>query len=377
MPAENYVRWFRDIRMADVPLVGGKNASLGEMYSALTAEGVRVPNGFALTAESYRRALTEAGAWEKLHKLLDGLDKTDVEGLAKRAAEAREIVYAATGGAWLREAIIAAYRMLEGELGKNVPVAVRSSATAEDLPTASFAGQHESYLNIRGASALFEACRRCFASIFTDRAIVYRIDNGFDHFKVFLSVGVMKMVRSDLAASGVIFTLDTESGFRDVVFITGAYGLGEYVVQGRVDPDEFYVHKPTFRKGHRCVLRRSMGGKERRLIYARRRSGTHDTATPKAERGRFCITDQEVMVLADYAIRIEDHYSQQAGHSMPMDLEWAHVSGFVQRVPGLQLLDAFDEEVSEFSINRVLDQDALDRDAGTGTSPPQGGHSSR
>ncbi len=323
MPAENFVRWFRDIHMTDVPLVGGKNASLGEMYSALTSEGVRVPNGFALTAESYRRALGDAGAWDKLHKLLDGVDKTDVSDLARRAAEAREIVYQATGVAWLRDAILAAYKTLEGELGNRGPVAVRSSATAEDLPTASFAGQHESFLNVRGPAALFEACRRCFASIFTDRAIVYRIDNGFDHFKVYLSVGVMKMVRSDAAASGVIFTLDTESGFRDVVFITGAYGLGEYIVQGRVDPDEFYVHKPTFREGHRTVLRRTLGGKQRRLIYARGRSGTHDTATTKAERERYCITDAEVMVLADYAIRIEDHYSRLAGHAVPMDIEWA------------------------------------------------------
>ncbi len=327
MPTENYVRWFKDIRNADVPLVGGKNASLGEMYSALTGEGVRVPNGFALTAESYRRALSEAGAWDKLHKVLDGVDKTDVEGLAKRAAEAREIVYQATAAPWLKEAILAAYRTLEGELGKGLSVAVRSSATAEDLPTASFAGQHESFLNVRGATALFEACRRCFASIFTDRAIVYRIDNGFDHFKVYLSVGVMKMVRSELAASGVIFTLDTETGFRDVVFITGAYGLGEYVVQGRVDPDEFYVHKPTFKAGFRAVLRRSLGGKDRRLVYARRRSGTHDTPTPKAERGKFCITDKEALVLADYAIKIEDHYTRLAGHPVPMDIEWAKDAG--------------------------------------------------
>ncbi len=221
MSAQEYVRWFREIRLEDVPLVGGKNASLGELYSTLASEGIRVPNGFALTAQSYRDALAGADAAGKLHRLLDGLDKTEVDALAKRAAEARQIVYDATGGDALREQIVASYRDLEKEYGSGVAVAVRSSATAEDLPTASFAGQHESFLNIRGETDLFEACRRCFASIFTDRAIVYRIDNGFDHFKVALSVGVMKMVRSDLAASGVIFTLDTESGFRDVVFITG------------------------------------------------------------------------------------------------------------------------------------------------------------
>ena len=202
---------------------------------------------------------------------------------------------------------------------------MRSSATAEDLPTASFAGQHESFLNVRGEADVIEACRRCFASIFTDRAIVYRIDNGFDHFKVALSVGVMKMVRSDLAASGVIFTLDTESGFRDVVFVTGAWGLGENIVQGKVDPDEFYVHKPTFRQGYRAVLSRSLGGKQMRLVYASGHgdASTRNLPTRKAERERFCLTDAEVLELADCAIRIEDHYSQLAGHPTPMDIEWA------------------------------------------------------
>ncbi len=232
MAVPNYVRWFNAIRLEDVPLVGGKNASLGELYSVLASEGVRVPNGFAVTAQSYRDALTAADAWGKLHRLLDGLGGGDVEALAERAAAARQIVYDATGGEDLRTQIAAAYRKLEEEYGAGVAVAVRSSATAEDLPAASFAGQHESFINVRGGSDVFEACRRCFASLFTDRSIVYRLDNGFDHFKVALSVGVMKMVRSDIASSGVIFTLDTESGFRDVVFITGAYGLGETIVRG-------------------------------------------------------------------------------------------------------------------------------------------------
>jgi pyruvate,water dikinase len=321
----SYVRWFGDLRNTDVPLVGGKNASLGEMYSALSTDGVKVPNGFALTAEAYRDALTHANAWDGLHRLLDGLDKSDVKLLGERAAQAREVIYAATGTERLRSVIVPAYRELEKQYGADVAVAVRSSATAEDLPTASFAGQHESFLHIRGETDLFEACRRCFASIFTDRAIVYRIDNGFDHFKVALSVGVMKMVRSDLASSGVIFTLDTESGFRDVVFITGAYGLGENVVQGNVDPDEFYVHKPTFRKGFRAVLRRSLGAKQMHMVYARRRGvgSTRNLSTPASDRDRFCITDADALTLADYAIRIEDHYSKVAGHPMPMDVEWA------------------------------------------------------
>ena len=323
MSTTDYVRWFSDIRLGDVALVGGKNASLGELYATLSGQGVRVPNGFALTAEAFRDALTATNAWQRLHQLLDNLDKRHVDILATRATEAREIVYRATATGPLREQVDRAYRQLESEYGANVAVAVRSSATAEDLPSASFAGQHESFLNVSGADDLFEACRRCFASIFTDRAISYRVDNGFDHFKVALSVGVMKMVRSDHAASGVMFTLDTESGFRDVVFVTGVYGLGENIVQGTVDPDEFYVHKPTFRAGCRAVLSRSLGRKQMRMIYADRGGGTKNVPVPEAERERYCIADAEVLELVDEAIKIEDHYSKNAGHPMPMDIEWA------------------------------------------------------
>jgi len=323
MAAITDIRWFRDIRLADVALVGGKNASLGELYSVLSEQGVHVPNGFVLTADAYRNALTEARARDRLHRLLDAVDKTRIDALARCAAEARAIVFDATGTDRLRQEIAESYRQVESDYGANVAVAVRSSATAEDLPTASFAGQHESFLNVRGATDLFEACRRCFASIFTDRAISYRIDNGFDHFKVALSVGVMKMVRADRAASGVVFTLDTESSFRDVVFITAVYGLGENIVQGTVDPDEFYVHKPTFRQGYRAVLSRSLGRKQMRMIYAREHGGTRNISVPRSVRERFCIDDAEVLKLADYAIRIEDHYSAKAGHLMPMDIEWA------------------------------------------------------
>jgi pyruvate,water dikinase len=323
MAMNDYVRWFSDIRLGDVALVGGKNASLGELYATLSSEGVRVPNGFALTAEAYRDALTAANAWQLLHPLLDNLDKRHVDILATRAAEAREIVYQATATGPLREQVDRAYRRLEAQYGATVAVAVRSSATAEDLPSASFAGQHESFLNVSGTDNLFEACRRCFASLFTDRAISYRVDNGFDHFKVALSVGVMKMVRSDRAASGVMFTLDTESGFRDVVFVTGVYGLGENIVQGTVDPDEFYVHKPTFRAGRRAVLSRSLGRKQMRMIYADRGGGIKNVPVSEAERERYCIADAEVLELADEAIKIEDHYSKNAGHPMPMDIEWA------------------------------------------------------
>ena len=323
MKSYGYVRWFKDIRLDDVPLVGGKTASLGELYGALSPQGVRVPNGFALTAAAYRDALTKAGAWEELRNLLSGLDKRRISDLAKRAAAARAIVYAATDCDELRHEVTEAYKQLEQEYGANVAVAVRSSATAEDLPTASFAGQHESFLNIRGPRDLMTACRRCFASLFTDRAISYRIDNGFDHFKVALSVAVMKMVRSDRAASGVIFTLDTESGFRDVVFVTGAYGLGENVVQGAVEPDEFYVHKPTFNAGFRAVLSRRLGRKDKRMVYARGRMTTRNVATSRTDRERFCIPDKDVLKLAQYAIAVENHYSKKSGRPTPMDVEWA------------------------------------------------------
>ncbi|GBE48032.1 phosphoenolpyruvate synthase [bacterium BMS3Bbin12] len=320
-----YLRFFRDIALADVPLVGGKNASLGEMYRELTPQGVKIPDGFAVTAEAYRYVLDHAQAWEGLRAALDGLDPDDMEDLARRARRAREIVYGAGLPEDLGREIRAAYGELRAEYGEDLSVAVRSSATAEDLPTASFAGQQDTYLNVRGEEGLLDACRRCFASLFTDRAIHYRIDQGFDHFKVALSIGVMKMVRSDLAASGVMFSLDTETGFRDVVFITAAYGLGENVVQGAVDPDEFYVHKPTFERGCRAVLRRTLGAKKIKMIYAhgRTREATRNVPTSPEERARFCIDDADVLTLTDYALKVERHYSAKAGHDRPMDMEWA------------------------------------------------------
>ena len=323
--SDNYIRWFKELGIGDIPLVGGKNASLGEMYRDLTPQGVKVPNGFAVTASAYRDMLSEAGAWDALKSALDGLDANDVDDLARRGARARAIIYAAPLSETLRAQILAAYQQLKAEYGEESSVAVRSSATAEDLPNASFAGQQETYLNISGEEQLLDACRRCFASLFTDRAIHYRIDNGFDHFKVALSIGIMKMVRSDLAASGVMFSLDTETGFRDVVFITGAYGLGENVVQGTVEPDEFYVHKPTFEQGHRSVLRRHLGSKKIKMIYATggSREMTRNVPVPEADRQGYCITDDDVMTLADYAIKVEKHYSAQSGHAKPMDMEWA------------------------------------------------------
>jgi pyruvate,water dikinase len=319
MNAPRYVRFFEEFGIEDVPLVGGKNASLGEMYRKLGNEGVLVPNGFATTADAYWRMLEAAGAGQQLRAALDGLDPSDVADLARRSKQAREIVYGAGLPEEVAGEVLAGYRRLQREYGEDVSLAVRSSATAEDLPTASFAGQQDTFLNIHGEQSLLDACRRCFASLFTDRAIHYRIDQGFDHFKVALSIGVMKMVRSDLASSGVMFSLDTESGFRDVVLITGAYGLGENVVQGAVDPDEFYVHKPTFAAGHRAVLRRMLGDKAVKMVFVEgsAKQTTRNIPAPKADREHFCLSDADVLELADYAIKIERHYGR------PMDMEWA------------------------------------------------------
>jgi pyruvate,water dikinase len=352
-----YVRLFEEISADDVPLVGGKNASLGEMYRALRPKGIRVPNGFAVTADAYRYVLDRAGAWDTLRSALDGLDPSDVAALAARGQRAREIVYRAPLPPDLQAEILNASHRLRQEYGAQLTVAVRSSATAEDLPAASFAGQHETYLNVGGESAVLEACRRCFASLFTDRAIHYRIDQGFDHFKVALSIGVMKMVRSDLAASGVIFSLDTESGFRDVVLVTAAYGLGENVVQGTVDPDEFYVHKPTLRQGFRAVLRRLLGRKQLTMIYGAddAAAATQNVATPETRRARFCITDDEVLRLADYALLIEEHYGARVGHDMPMDTEWAK-DGLDGR---LYVVQARPETVVSQKEGQVLEDYAL------------------
>ncbi|BEP38329.1 phosphoenolpyruvate synthase (plasmid) [Variovorax sp. V59] len=325
IPQASYIRWFSELGADDVPTVGGKNASLGEMYRALTPHGVHVPNGFAITADAYRRTLELAGALPRLREALAGLDVKDVDDLARRAQIAREIIYAATLPEALANEIRAAYAQLRAEYGADMTVAVRSSATAEDLPGASFAGQHETFLNISGEARLLDAVRLCFASLFKDRAIAYRVDNGFDHFQILQSVCVMQMVRSDRAASGVMFTLDTDSGFRDVVFITGAYGLGENVVQGTVDPDEFYVFKPTLKLGHRTVLRRKLGGKDVRMVYSKGagRESTCNLQTSQEDRARYCIGDADVLALADAAVAIEDHYSRRAGCPTPMDIEWA------------------------------------------------------
>ena len=325
MADTRYIRWFKELSLEDLGLVGGKNASLGEMFQQLTPLGVRIPDGYAVTAPAYRDALDAADAWPELHRLLDTLDKTDTDALARAGARAREIVYGAAMPQAVEQQLRQAWRELKAATGDTLSVAVRSSATAEDLPNASFAGQHDTYLNVHGEEMLIDAVKRCQASLFTDRAISYRVDNGFDHFKVFLSVAVMQMVRSDLASAGVMFTIDTESGHPDVVFITGAWGLGENVVQGAVDPDEFYVHKPTYVQGFRSVLRKTLGDKQVHMVYApgRTREPVINKPTPRADRKRYCLSDDDVLELAGAAIKIEDHYSQCAGKRRAMDIEWA------------------------------------------------------
>ena len=324
------VKWFNEIGIEDVAEVGGKNASLGEMYQTLSAEDVLVPNGFAITSTAYRYLLDENSAWEALHQKLDTLDVNDVDSLQKSGKACREIVYNCTIPEALKTDILKAYTKLKEEYGPSLSLAVRSSATAEDSPEASFAGQNDTYLNISNEEELLDAYKRCLASNFTDRSIHYKYDNGFDYLKVYLSVVVMKMVRSDIGASGVMFSLDTETGFEDVVFINAALGLGENVVQGTINPDAFYVHKPTYKQGFRTVLKRSLGSKEQKMIFTEKinldniaAEYTKNIPTTQKEQQNFCIGDEDVMVLAGYAIKVENHYSKKAGFHKPMDMEWA------------------------------------------------------
>ena len=318
------VAWFKDLSIDDVPLVGGKNASLGEMYRNLTPKGVSIPNGFAVTAHAYTYLLKKSKAMDKIREILSDLDTHDMDNLQERGARVRNLIRSQEFPDALYQEIAKAYAQLEEEYGKNVDVAVRSSATAEDLPDASFAGQQDTYLNICGVEDLVEACHRCFASLFTNRAISYREDKHFDHFSIALSIAVQKMVRSDLASSGVMFSIDTESGFRDAVFITGAYGLGENVVQGAVNPDEWYVFKPTLKQGFKPVIMKKTGGKAIKMIYTTdAKQPTKNVVVPDEDRRRLVLRDDEVVELGRMACTIEDHYSAKAGYLKPMDIEWA------------------------------------------------------
>jgi pyruvate, water dikinase len=313
------VAWLKDLRLKDLDEVGGKNASLGEMIGGLAAAGIRVPGGFATTAAAFREFLAANGLDRRIDERLAALDPKDVSALAACGAEIRGWLLQAAFPLALEREIRDRYHELEAQVGAEASFAVRSSATAEDLPEASFAGQQETFLNIRGADHVLEAIRHVFASLYNDRAISYRVHQGFAHGAVALSAAVQQMVRSDLAASGVLFTLDTESGFRDVVFITSAYGLGEMVVQGAVNPDEFYVHKPMLEKGRPAVVRRSLGSKLQKMVFARSSTAGKSTRVvdvPEAERHRFSLSDADVLELARYAVAIERHYGR------PMDIEW-------------------------------------------------------
>jgi pyruvate,water dikinase len=312
---EEFIKWFEDLQISDVPSVGGKNASLGEMIRNLGEKGVNVPSGFAITAYAYKYTIEKAGIDKQIREILSDLNTHDVHNLAERGEKIRDLIKNTPIPPELEENIRKYYKEMEQKYGQNVDVAVRSSATAEDLPDASFAGQQETYLNVRGEDELLVRVRECFASLFTNRAISYRTDKGFDHFGVYLSVGVQKMVRSDLATSGVIFSIDTESGFNNAVYITGAYGLGENVVQGAVNPDQFYVFKPTLNQGFKPILEKKLGSKEKRMVYGEK--GTIQQEVTIEDQHRYVIDDEEILTLARWAIIIENHYQK------PMDIEWA------------------------------------------------------
>ncbi len=319
-----FILWFDELGIEDVPLVGGKNASLGEMYRILVPKGVSIPNGFAVTAYAYHYLVEKAGIKSHIQNILKGLDTHHVADLAERGHKVREIIRNADFPQELAVEIIAAYQKMCKQYGQRTDVAVRSSATAEDLPDASFAGQQETYLNIRGDNELINACKNCFASLFTNRAISYRVDKGFDHFSIGLSIGVQKMVRSDKACSGVMFSIDTETGFQNAVFVTAAYGLGETVVQGAVNPDEYYVFKPTLKTGHKAILSKTVGAKKIKMIYSDKVQQTTKTVVvPDEDRKKYVLTNDEILTLAKWACIIEDHYSKKAGHFKPMDMEWA------------------------------------------------------
>src|ERR1041385_1639835 len=313
------VAWLKDLRLKDLAEVGGKNASLGEMIGALAKAGIRVPGGFATTAEAFREFIAQGGLEKRIDERLDRLHPAGVDALAAAGKEIRSWILKTAFPAALEQEIRQHYQQLEQQVGGQVSFAVRSSATAEDLPEASFAGQQETFLNISGVDNVLEAIQHVFASLYNDRAISYRVHQGFAHGAVALSAAVQQMVRSDLGASGVLFTLDTESGFRDVVFITASYGLGEMVVQGAVNPDEFYVHKPMLEKGRPAIVRRALGSKLQKMVFSRSATtgkSTRVVDVPEAERHRFSLSDDETLELARYAVAIERHYGR------PMDIEW-------------------------------------------------------
>lgn len=351
---QDNVLWYDGLGMNDVDRVGGKNASLGEMISNLSNMGVSVPNGFATTADAFRTFMAQSGLHDKIQAELNSLDVEDVDALAVTGKKIRQWVIDTPFQTDLEDSIYQAYLQLKGDANDEFAVAVRSSATAEDLPDASFAGQQETFLNVRGWENVKLALKEVFASLFNDRAISYRVHQGFEHSEVALSAGIQKMIRSDIASSGVMFTIDTESGFPDVVFITGAYGLGETVVQGAVNPDEFYVHKPTLKAGKHAIVRKNIGGKAIKMIY------TDDTGHGKSvetvevdmqQRKQYCITNDEVQELAKQAMIIEEHYQR------PMDIEWAKDGADGK----LYIVQARPETVRSRDDGRVIERYVLEK----------------
>lgn len=322
--APTYIRWFEELTLEDIPIVGGKNASLGELVQRLGREGIKVPPGFAITADAYRDLVRHAHLDLFIDETLSRSDLSDLNQLSQSGAAIREAIQAAPFSPRLVEDITCAYQELIRRAGGQVDVAVRSSATAEDLPTASFAGQLESFLHVEGVDELLAACRRCFASLFTDRAISYRVDKGFDHRAIALSIGVQRMVRSDKGSAGVIFSVDTESGLSSVILITASYGLGEAIVQGRVVPDEYVVSKATLRHPYRPIIARRCGSKKVQIVYDERASTrVIEVPVPLEQRNHLCLSDDEILTLARWAVAIEQHYSERARHPTPMDIEWA------------------------------------------------------
>ncbi|KKQ87580.1 MAG: Phosphoenolpyruvate synthase [Parcubacteria group bacterium GW2011_GWF2_38_8] len=319
---QDFVKWYSEVGIADVPIVGGKNAALGEMYSNLVPLGVKIPDGFALTANAYRHFFKETGLDEEIKKILADLDTRNIQNLQVRGRKVRETILKAILPQDLKDIIAKSYAELEKKYGKNLDVAVRSSATAEDLPGASFAGQQETYLNVRGIENVLVATKKCIASLFTDRAISYRADKGFSHFDVALSVGIQCMVRSDLSVSGVAFTIDTETGFDRVIMINGIYGLGEFIVQGEVIPDEFIIFKPTLENGAKNpIIGKNLGKKNIKLIYAK--NGTKKQSVLSPDQRKFCLTDEEAVRLAKWCSEIEKYFSKKHNRYQPMDIEWA------------------------------------------------------
>ncbi len=360
-----YIKWFKEIGIKDVAEVGGKNASLGEMYNHLTPLGVNVPNGFAVTATAYRHYLDHNNLWEPLGELFKNFNPDNFDELKKVGKTARNLIMKGEVPDDLKKEILDGYHELQKEYGDDVSVAVRSSATAEDSPTASFAGQNETYLNIKGDDNIIWAYKMCIASNFTDRSINYKYVHKFDPMKVYLSVVIMKMVRSDKGSSGVMFSIDTETGFRDVVFINAAWGLGENVVQGTIDPDAFYVHKPTFKKGHKAILKRKLGDKQKTMVFSETlekanlaEQFTKNIDTPIEKRRLFALKENEVLTLADWAMKIEEHYTEVKGHYTPMDMEWARdgEDGKLYMVQARPETVHSQEKLTQFEIYKLVEK---------------------